>query len=114
MSISAELRQFLEVEHAWATLMVDGTDDGGGHLHAAHRELNIKTRRILEDAGRRSSSQSQLLQMADLCAHAAFQSIAQNPHHDPAFWVIYEKHLDRLLHRPFGITKGRCIWGLDC
>jgi len=71
------LQQFLEAEHAWATLIVDGRDDGGGHIHAAHRALPIKTRRIIEDAGRRSSAESQLLQMADLCAHAAFQSIAE-------------------------------------
>lgn len=113
-SLLRVLQQFLEAEHAWATLIIDGIDDGGGHIHAAHRELDIKTRRILEDAGHRSSAQSQLLQMADLCAHAAFQSITENPRHDPKFWAVYVKHLCGLIHRPFEIAEGRCIWGLDC
>ena len=108
------LQEFLVAEQAWGTLIVDGTDDGGGHLLAAHRALDIKTRRIVEDAGHRSSTQSQLLQMADLCAHAAFQSIAENPKRDPKFWAAYETHVSSLIHRPCGVDEGRSIWGLDC
>lgn len=82
-------------------------------MKAAHRKLRIRTRRIVEDAGLRSSADSQLLQMADCCAHAAFQSVQDKPTLSVELRRAYEKHLDRLIVRPFDVESGRCIRGLD-
>jgi hypothetical protein len=67
----------------------------------------------LEDAGLRRSSDSQLLQMADCCAHAAFQSVQNKATLDVKFRGHYETTMSRLIVRPFGIDGGRCIRGLD-
>lgn len=107
------LEEFLAQENAHATVMVDGGHDSGGHLHRCHRALKIRSRRIVEDAGMRRSHESQLLQMADWCAHAAFQSIQERPDLDERFKRQYETRLERLIVRPFGEDEGRCIRGLD-
>jgi hypothetical protein len=107
------VEDFLSQEGAHATLIVDGAHDSGGHLRAAHRGLLIKRRRIIEDAGLRRSSESQLLQMADSCAHAAFQSVQNKSNLDEKFRRQYETALLRLIARPFGTDEGRCIRGLD-
>jgi hypothetical protein len=104
---------FLLAEHAHGTLIVDGLHDGGGHLQRAHRALLIGRRRIVEDPSHRSSAESQLLQMVDLAAYAALQSIQRKPGLDPKFTERYEKSLDRIVVRPPGVTEGRCIRGLD-
>jgi hypothetical protein len=85
--------------------------DSGHHLRAAHRALLIKHRRIIEDAASRRSSDSQLLQMVDLCAYAAFQSLQGK--RNQVFSSRYEQVLDRLIQRPFGVQTGRCIRGFD-
>jgi hypothetical protein len=105
--------EYLRAEGAYATLIVDGTQDGGGHRLASHRALSITTRRIVEDAGMRSSADSQLLQMADWIAYAAFQSIQDKESFDVRFRRQYERQLSRLLARPFGVDEGRCIRGWD-
>jgi hypothetical protein len=107
------VEEFLSREGAHATFIVDGTHDSGGHLRSAHRALLIKQRRIIEDAGLRRSADSQLLQMADWCAHAAFQSVQNKPSLDERFRQQYETTMLRLIARPFGIEDGRCIRGLD-
>ncbi|HEX5526084.1 MAG TPA: DUF3800 domain-containing protein [Solirubrobacterales bacterium] len=107
------LEEFLEQENAHATVMVDGGHDSGGHLHKCHRALEIHSRRIVEDAGMRRSHESQLLQMADWCAHAAFQSAQERPDLDERFKRQYETRLERLIVRPFETDEGRCIRGLD-
>lgn len=104
---------FLAAEGAHATLIVDGAHDSGGHLRAAHRALLIGRRRIVEDAGLRRSADSQLLQMADCCAHSAFQSVQNKPSLDEKFRRQYETAMPRLIVRPFGTEGGRCIRGLD-
>jgi hypothetical protein len=104
---------YLASERAHGTLIVDGTEDSGAHLRAAHRALLIKRRRVLEDAALRSSADSQLVQMADFCAYAAFQSIADNEKLDPKFRRQYETRLARLIVRPFGTDEGRCVRGFD-
>lgn len=68
---------------------------------------------VVEDAGLRRSAQSQLIQMADYCAHAAFQSIQDKPQLDQRFRRQYETTLSRLIARPFGQDEGRCIRGHD-
>jgi hypothetical protein len=103
----------LAEEGAHLTLMVDGAHDGGGHLRSAHRALLIKHRRIVEDAGLRRSSESQLLQMADCCAYAAFQSLQDKPTLDERFHRNYEEKLTALIYRPPGVEEGRAIRGLD-
>ncbi|MGB7686191.1 MAG: DUF3800 domain-containing protein [Solirubrobacterales bacterium] len=108
------LEEFLAQENAHATVMVDGGHDSGGHLHNCHRALEIRSRRVVEDAGMRRSHESQLLQMADWCAHAAFQSIQEREDLDVRFRRQYETALDRLIVRPFDQPEGRCIRGLDC
>jgi hypothetical protein len=107
------VEEFLATEGAHATFIVDGAHDGGGHLRAAHRALLINKRRIIEDAGLRRSSDSQLLQMVDWCAHAAFQSVQNKPSLDERFRRQYETALQRLIVRPFGVVDGRCIRGVD-
>jgi hypothetical protein len=60
-----------------AMVVVDGLDDS--RFRPAHRSLELKTRRIIEDPLMQSSRHSQLIQMADLVAHAAFQHEARDP-----------------------------------
>jgi len=61
----------------------------------------------------RRSSDSQLLQMADCCAHAAFQSVQNKASLDEKFRRQYETTMSRLIARPFDIERGRSIRGLD-
>lgn len=107
------IEAFLLTGQAHATLIVDGLHDGGGHLRRAHRALLIKRRRVLEDASHRSSADSQLLQMVDLAAYAALQSIQLKPGLDPKLTGAYEKSLARIIVRPTDQTEGRAIRGLD-
>jgi hypothetical protein len=107
------LESFLFAERAHASLIVDGLNDGGGHVRAAHRALRINRRRVLEDASHRSSADSQLLQMTDLCAYAALQSIQAKATVDPRFRAQYETTLSRVIVRPSGLEDGRSIRGLD-
>jgi hypothetical protein len=107
------LESFFSAEQAHGTLIVDGLHDGGGHLRRAHRALLIRRRRVVEDASHRSSADSQLLQMVDLAAYAALQSIQRKPGLDPKFTGAYEKTLGRIIVRPDGEEAGRAIRGLD-
>jgi hypothetical protein len=107
------IEKCLREEESHLMLMVDGAHDGGGHLRTAHRALLIEHRRIIEDAGLRRSSESQLLQMADFCAYAALQSIQDKAALDEKFRRQYERALDRLIFRPSGVSEGRAICGID-
>lgn len=107
------VEEAVEAERGHCTLMVDGAMDSGGHIRTAHRALEIKRRRVIEDGTHRRSSDSQLLQMADFCAYSAFQSVQDNENRDPRFNRNYETLLKRLIVRPFGEDAGRCIRGLD-
>jgi hypothetical protein len=107
------LEEFLGQEQAHATVVVDGAVDSGGHFHDCHRALELRSRRVVEDAGMRRSNESQLLQMADWCAYSAFQSIQERPDLDERFKRQYETTLSRLIYRPFGDDEGRCIRGFD-
>lgn len=60
----------------WGTLVMDGDGTDTSYI-AAHRELPIGTRSLLEDPGFQHSSRSQWVQIADLVAYAAYQSVAQ-------------------------------------
>jgi hypothetical protein len=107
------LEEFLTRENAFAVVIVDGGHDSGGHLRRCHRTLDIRTRRIIEDAGLRRSHESHLLQMVDWCAYSAFQTIQDRDNLDPAFKAAYERELEQLIVRPFEMDGGRCIRGLD-
>ena len=107
------LEEFLAVEGAHGQVVVDGALDSGGHMRTAHRALLINRRRVIEDATMRSSADSQLLQMADFCAYAAFQTIQANPGRDEKFIRLYDNLLARLIARPFEVDEGRCIRGCD-
>jgi len=105
------IEEFLRPEKSHATMIVDGAMDSGSHLRTAHRALLIQRRRIVEDATLRRSSESQLLQMTDICAYAAFQSLQGK--RNAVFASRYEDLLGRLIQRPFGVETGRCIRGFD-
>jgi hypothetical protein len=106
------LEEFLERECAHAVVLVDGGHDSGGNLHKCHRALDIKTRRIVEDAGLRRSHESHLLQMVDWCAYSAFQVIQDRGSLSEDFKSTYEAKLDRLIVRPFE-AEGACIRGFN-
>jgi hypothetical protein len=107
------LDEFLERERAYAIVLVDGGHDSGGNLHKCHRALDIKTRRIVEDAGLRRSHESHLLQMVDWCAYSAFQGIQDRETLTAEFKSTYEEKLGRLIVRPFETDQGACIRGFD-
>jgi hypothetical protein len=54
--------------------VLDGLDPGH-RFRARHRDLPIKTRRILEDPVQCPSHASQFIQMSDWCVHAAFRHL---------------------------------------
>lgn len=68
----------LRVDDEFGLVVLDGLDQGM-HYRARHRSLPIKSRRILEDPMECPSHGSQLIQMADLCAHAAFRHARASP-----------------------------------
>ena len=59
-------------------VMVDGGSPDP-RLRSEHRVLKLKHRRIIEDPWPERSQHSQLLQIADLVLHAAYQHIARQP-----------------------------------
>jgi len=89
-----------------AIVVVDGLDDSS--YRPAHRQLDIKTRRIIEDPLMQSSRHSQLIQMADLVAHAAFQHLVADPE-KRFMWDWYSSLLaDSIFAAEWG---GEPIWG---
>jgi len=72
------LDEWLRDEDAFGLIILDGLDQGL-HYRARHRDLPIKTRRILEDPVECPSHGSQLIQMVDCCVHAAFRHVRGDP-----------------------------------
>jgi hypothetical protein len=68
----------LQVDGEFGVVVLDGLDQGM-HYRARHRNLPIKSRRVLEDPMECPSHGSQLIQMVDLCAHAAFRHVRASP-----------------------------------
>ena len=90
----------------WIDEHLRETDDHGlvvldgenGNLRTMHRELDIATRRIVEDPWMRDARESQWPQIADFVAHAAFQAIVRSPRR--AFsWEWYERRLGPVIVR---------------
>lgn len=70
---------------------VDG--DGTDHRYlAAHRELKLADRHVIEDPMFQHSHRSQWVQMADLVAYAAYQHLARYDGKEFA-WGWYERYL---------------------
>jgi hypothetical protein len=86
-----------------------------GVRSASHRALRIQRRRVLEDPAFRGADDSQLLQMADFCAHAAHRSVVNDPQRAPQFNTAYQTHLNAIIERPVVVpaVTGRAIRGLD-
>lgn len=77
--IEAVDRQLVERD-GWAIAAIDGDPaNPPPYLHRAHRDLDIRTRRIVEDGWAQPAHGSQLIQMADLVAHCAFQAHRRKP-----------------------------------
>jgi hypothetical protein len=73
-------------------------DGESGELRTMHRELDIATRRIVEDPWTRDAGESQWPQVADFVAHTAFQAIVRAP--GRAFmWEWYEQRLGAVIIR---------------
>lgn len=83
------LERYLEAKDCHGILMVDGDGSDGSYLRR-HRELPIQTRRLVEDPWHQPAHTNQWIQMVDLVAYLAFQSIkAENK----ALDMIYDSWL---------------------
>ena len=72
-TLLAAIEAVLLSESRWGTVIVDGTPSARTpYYREAHRGLDLRNRRILEDEVLRDSSESHFVQMADICAHSAF------------------------------------------
>lgn len=97
----ASLLEWLEtellLESAFGLVVLDGGDPGH-KFRRRHRELSIKTRRIIEDPQPCPSHESQLIQMADWCVHAAFRHLrASDAHDDLRTIALYPLALEKLI-----------------
>jgi hypothetical protein len=93
-SLLAWLNDDLTDRGARGILVLDGLDQGH-QFRRRHRDLDLRTRRIIEDPIPCPSHESQLIQMADFCAHAAFRGIRGT---DPRPVVeLYRRRLARLI-----------------
>lgn len=67
----------------------DGSDPG---YAAAHRDLKLAHRRVIEDPIFLAAHASQWVQMADLVAWSAYQGLLRHPGKEFA-WEWYHRHL---------------------
>lgn len=72
-------------------VFVDG-DGSDPAYRAAHRSLDHRSRRIIEDPMFQASHRSQWMQMADLVAYAAYQSLLKDPSRQFC-WNWYDEYL---------------------
>jgi hypothetical protein len=79
----------LSIENAQGVIVVDGLDPS---YRLQHRNLPLKTRRVIEDAWMKDSAHCQFVQMADLSVHSAFQFVARQPAKS-FMWDWYESYL---------------------
>ncbi len=81
----------LELADEWGMAIMDGNGSDKGY-DSAHRALKLATRRVIEDPLFQSSHRSQWVQMADLVAWTAYQSLLRAPNKKFA-WDWYDQHL---------------------
>ena len=74
MAVDARLREDGELG-----LLVMGGDGTDGSYYAAHRDLALETRALVEDPAFQHSHRSQWVQIADLVAYAAYQHLVRLP-----------------------------------
>jgi hypothetical protein len=89
-------------------IMIDGGEPDP-RLRIEHRLLDLGVRRVLEDPWPERSHHSQLLQIADLIVHAAFQHVIQNPK-KRFMWDWYPRQLGEDIR--FELSSG-CACGID-
>jgi|SRR5581483_5618874 hypothetical protein len=87
-----DTRLGLAGEHGMIFMDGDGTDPG---YLAAHRDLKITSRRIIEDPIFQASHHSQWMQMADVVAWSTYQSLLRHPGKRFA-WHWYAQHLQAI------------------
>jgi hypothetical protein len=109
------LEEMMFADKGRTLVIVDGADELDRSYRASHRALRIQRRRVLEDPAFRGADDSQLLQMADFCAHAAHRSVVNDPQRAPQFNTAYQTHLNAIIERPVVVpaVTGRAIRGLD-
>ncbi len=96
------IEELLRAGEDWGLVVIDGDNP---ELRTMHRELDIATRRIVEDPWKRDARESQWPQIADFVAHAAFQSIVRRK--SRAFmWEWYEQQLGNVIVRDPSARSG--------
>jgi uncharacterized protein DUF3800 len=90
-ALLAALQETMGAADKDVVVMVDGAQPDP-RLRGEHRLLKLKDRRVLEDPWHERSQHSQLLQIADLVVHAAYQHVAQNPNRK-FMWDWYPQQL---------------------
>ena len=84
-------------EDSFGLVVLDGGDPGH-KFRRRHRDLDIKTRRIIEDPQLVPSDESQLIQMVDWIVHAAFRHIRGDVDRDDLRTIaLYPTVLERLI-----------------
>lgn len=72
-TLLSEIDAQMAAGDSWALLVVDG-DGSQPYQKAAHRDLKLANRRIVEDPWHQGSHASQFVQMADVAAYSVFQA----------------------------------------
>jgi hypothetical protein len=91
-ALASHLEKRLECSRDQGLILMDG--DGTAHLYqSAHREAGMPTPQMIEDLSFRPAHLSDWIQMADIVAHTAFQSVAEIKYHEFC-WGWYKEHLD--------------------
>jgi hypothetical protein len=94
MAMVHEVDRLLLKQDAYGVVVVDGGVDGipDPHVRAAHRSLDLRTRRVTEDGWLQPARASQPMQMADLAAHSAYHA-ARRKQSREFMWDWYGTHL---------------------
>jgi hypothetical protein len=117
------LDEWLGQEGTYGLVIIDGEDQGLKYRRR-HRDLGIRTRRIIEDPQPMPSHESQLIQMADWCAYSVYRHLlaerAVNPEDEPRDARHFTERLHRLHipdeasirwegRRPRTLRSGACL-----
>lgn len=84
-----EVDDALTAAREWGLLVMDGDGSDGSYI-TAHRSLLLSTRSLVEDPAFQHSSRSQWVQLADLVAYAAYQSL-QRAEEKRFAWDWYDR-----------------------